>query len=297
MKRRHFLTLTGCSLSLITVSDAGVFAGDKSQIPKSLGKFTFTPNPQKKHQTIEVWTCQPQNLQPNSPIAIVMTGIKRNARDYRNTWAPYSQQNNFLLLVPEFPADLYPSDVYNEGNIRDRQRNPIPQSEWTFTILEQLFDYVRTISGNQSEKYYLYGHSAGGQFVHRFVLFMPEARYQRAIAANPGFYTFPTPDVAYPYGLEGTPLQTGIPSTVFERDFVLMLGGKDTNRNDLVLRKTPQADRQGLTRFERGMNYFSAVLEVAKREEVKFNWKLVKVPGVGHSDSGMARSAAEILFA
>ena len=295
MKRRHFLTLTGSSLSLITVGSTGVFAGNKSQIPMGLGTFTFTPNPKKKHQTIEVWTSQPQNLQPNSPIVIVMTGIKRNARDYRDTWASYSEQNNFLLLVPEFPADQYPGDGYNEGNILDGQRHPLPQSKWTFTIIEQLFDYAKAISGNHSQKYYLFGHSAGGQFVHRFILFMPEARYQRAIAANPGFYTFPTPDIAYPYGLGGTPLQTGIPSMVFDRNFVLMLGTEDTNRNAPLL-KTPQADSQGLKRFERGMNYFKVAQEVAKREEVKFNWQLVKVPKVGHSDAGMARSAAKILF-
>jgi pimeloyl-ACP methyl ester carboxylesterase len=142
----------------------------------------------------------------------------------------------------------------------------------------------------------LYGHSAGGQFVHRLVLFMPEARYQRAIAANPGFYTFPTPDVAYPYGMEGTPLQTGISNTVFERNFVLMLGTKDTNRHNSVLRKTPQADRQGVNRFERGRNYFKAAQEVAQRGKAKFNWQLVEVPGVGHSDVGMAQPAATILF-
>src|SRR5271155_4121645 len=48
-----------------------------------------------------------------------------------------------------------------------------------------------------SKTYYLYGHSAGGQFAHRLVLFMPNARYQRVVAANPGYYTMPQFNCVY----------------------------------------------------------------------------------------------------
>lgn len=262
-------------------------------MPIGLGSFTFVPNPQKPDRSIKVWTYQPPNLQPNAPIVVVMTGSERNGKLYRNTWAPYSDRDNFLLLVPEFPKNRYPGRAYNEGNILDRQGNLVPHNEWTFAIVEQLFDYAKEITGNQSQKYYLYGHSAGGQFVHRFVLFMPEARYQRAIAANPGYYTFLNPDIAYPYGLKGTSLQNGVSSTVFKRNFVMMLGEKDTTRN---LPKTSQSDAQGLTRLERGTNYFKAAKAIAQTENAKFRWQLVKVPGVGHSDAGMVELAAKVLL-
>lgn len=200
-------------------------------------------------------------------------------------------------MVPEFNEKQYPGEAYPLGNIRDGAGQAIPPEQWTFSVIEKLFDHVKTLTASRVEKYYLYGHSAGGQFVHRFVLFMPEARYARAIAANPGYYTFPTQDAAYPYGLQGTPLAGAPEPRLFGRDFVLLLGAEDTNRDDPDLRKTPQADAQGLTRFERGKNYFRTATAVASNSAAPFRWRLVTVPGVGHSNAKMAPAAARELFA
>jgi methyltransferase (TIGR00027 family) len=38
--------------------------------------------------------------------------------------------------------------------------------------------------GNKNPSYFIYGHSEGGQFVHRLVLFLPDARFARAVAAK-----------------------------------------------------------------------------------------------------------------
>jgi hypothetical protein len=58
------------------------------------------------------------------------------------------------------------------------------------------------------EGYYLYGHSAGAQFVHRHLAFICAGgnplRVIRAVAANAGFYTEPTFEVPFPFGFGGT---------------------------------------------------------------------------------------------
>ena len=269
----------------------------KDKVAVGEGAIEFTPDARRPQHKLKVWTHRPDGFGPDSPIVFVMHGTKRDGKSYRNAWAPHSRAGGFLLLVPEFPEDEYPGEAYQLGNIRDRAGNPVPPERWTFSAVEKLFDHVKTLTGSRAEKYYLYGHSAGGQFVHRFVLFMPEARYARAIAANPGYYTFPTQDAEYPYGLKGTPITGRIKPALFRRDFVLLLGAEDTNRNDPDLRKTPQADAQGLTRFERGKNYFRSATQVAETARAKFNWRLVTVPGVGHSNAKMAPSAARELFA
>jgi alpha-beta hydrolase superfamily lysophospholipase len=225
-----------------------------------------------------------------------MHGVKRNGKTYRDNWAPHSKKYGFLLLVPEFSAADYPGEAYAQGNILDRTGKPVPREKWAFTAVERLFDHAKKLTGSRAEKYHLYGHSAGGQFVHRFVLFMPEARYARAVAANPGFYTFPTRDAAYPYGLKGTHLTRPVSPAVFGRDVVILLGEADTNREDADLRKTPEADAQGLVRFERGKNYFKTAKRAAEEAKAPFLWRQVTVPGVGHSDAKMSAAAAAELF-
>ena len=257
--------------------------------------FEFAPDA-KQQRKIKVWTYQPERFGPNSPIVFVMHGVNRRGKGYRDSWIRHSRDRGFLLLVPEFPEFEYPREAYQLGNMLDATGKPLPQEKWTFTVIEKLFDHVKTRTGSRVEKYHIYGHSAGGQFVQRLVLFMPDARYAHAIAANPGYYTFPTQDAAYPYGLKGTPI-TGQPEqAIFRRRFSLLLGDMDIIR-DRYLRKTPQADAQGLTRLERGKKYFRAAAAVAENASATFNWQLITVAGVGHSNAKMAPAAAQEWFA
>jgi poly(3-hydroxybutyrate) depolymerase len=294
---RLMIIATGLAIVAVCGSPADQPPGAKAKIAAGAGSFQFTPDAKRPQHHIKVWTYRPEGLGPNSPIVFVMHGVKRDGKTYRDQWVAHSKKGGFLVAVPEFPEGEYPGDAYQQGNIRDRAGKPIPPERWTFTVIEKLFDQVKKLTGSKVEKYYLYGHSAGGQFVHRFVLFMPEARYARAIAANPGYYTFPTQDVDYPYGLKKTSITGKLPPSVFAREFVLLLGDRDTNRDDPDLRKTPQADAQGLTRFERGKNYFQTARQAAKAERAKFNWRQVTVPGVGHSNAKMAPAAAREFFA
>jgi dienelactone hydrolase len=293
--QRLLLASEALIFAVIFLAPGGYSRAD-NKVAAGEGRFTFSPNPKRPEHKLTVWTHSPKGFGPDTPIVFVMHGVKRNGKSYRDAWAPHSRKEGFLLLVPEFPEDEYPGEAYQQGRLRDRKGKPLPPEQWTFSVIEKLFDQAKAITGSRVEKYYLYGHSAGGQFVHRFVLFMPKARYARAVAANPGYYTFPTQDAGYPYGLRGTPIAGPIDAAVFGRDFVLMLGAEDTNRDDPNLRKTPQADAQGLTRLERGKNYFRAATDVAKKMGAKFNWRLVTVPGVGHSDPKMSPSAVRELF-
>ena len=50
--------------------------------------------------------------------------------------------------------------------------------------IEPLFDHARARFGMEADAYSIYGHSAGAQFVHRFLFHVPDARVARAVAAN-----------------------------------------------------------------------------------------------------------------
>ncbi len=151
-----------------------------------------------------VWTYRPLNLDPDAKIVFVLHGANRDAKRYRDQWQPHSERHEFLLVVPEFDARSFSEYEYQRANLSDAGGNAIERSRWTFHIIERLFDVVRAETGLRAARYSLYGHSGGAQFVHRFVLFMPDARYERAVAANAGWYTMPTFETSFPYGLAAT---------------------------------------------------------------------------------------------
>ena len=143
----------------------------------------------------------------DTPIVIVMPGASRDGPRYHSDWVPEAERYGFLLLVPEFGIDHYPgSAMYNLGNMFTEEHggDPVDESKWTFTAIEHLFEYVKTATGITRERFLLYGHSAGSQFVHRFLFFRPNAPVERAVAANAGWYTLPVETLAWPYGLDGS---------------------------------------------------------------------------------------------
>ncbi len=267
-----------------------------SRLSEGIGSFKFVDTG-GEGKILRVWYYLPHLLTPNSPIVFVMHGVHRDADRYCRDWMPYAEQRKFLLICPEFDENQFSTHAYQRGNVVDDSGNPLPQSSWTFPILERLFDHVRALAGNSSRSYYIYGHSAGAQFVHRFVLFMPTARFRRAIAANSGWYTMPTfSGHAFPYSLKSTNLSESSLRESLSRDFVLLLGENDIDPDDPNLRKTEAAEEQGTTRFQRGENYFRTARQEAARLGVSLRWRLRTVPGAKHSDAEMTPFASQILF-
>jgi|APCry1669189241_1035207.scaffolds.fasta_scaffold11226_2 dienelactone hydrolase len=260
------------------------------------GSFTFTDQRGDPQKPIRVWYFKPPQSSDSSPVLFVMHGMQRNAQEYRDQWIYYARQYGALLVVPEFSEKNYPGEGYAQGNMFDSSLRPIPENRSGFALVEHLFDYVRTQDNNQSIDYYLYGHSAGGQFVHRMLLFKPDAHIRRAVAANPGFYTLPRFLEEFPYGLEKTGLPGGTIQLAFGKDLTLLLGERDTLENQKSLNKSVGAMKQGNQRFARGMNFFKIAQQESLTRGISFEWKLQTVPGAGHSNSQMAGAAARILF-
>ena len=86
---------------------------------------------------------------------------------------------------------------------RQKCGQKIPRDAWSFTAIERAFDKAVALSGSTRSGYKLYGHSAGAQFVHRFIMFTGGPRVERAVAANAGWYTLPRKADTLPYGLDG----------------------------------------------------------------------------------------------
>jgi poly(3-hydroxybutyrate) depolymerase len=236
---------------------------------------------------LPVYVHKPQTAGANSRIVFVMHGVQRDGDRYRDEWRDLAEKHNLIIVVPTFGRKDFPTTgSYNLGNIFDERGRKQPRSKWSFSAIEPLFDDIVCRVAGKQRGYALYGHSAGGQFVHRFVAFADAPRLEAAVAANSGWYTMPN-DAAFPYGWGGDAAGLASPAKAFQRPLTILLGTEDIDRNDPNLRKNEQADRQGLTRFSRGHSFLAAARMHAGKE-TPISWKIAYAPGIGHDNGKMA---------
>ena len=244
-------------------------------------------------------------------IWFVMHGAGRSAQAYLKAAAPIAERRNALAIAIEFSARAYPEvEAYTLGVTTRGEADARAQAEkrwrdrdsYVYSEVEHVFEAVRRLLRGRQEGYYLFGHSAGAQFVHRLLTFLPEARVLGAVAANAGWYTLPVSGdghhVAMPYGLRGTPLEAAELRSLFGAPLTVMLGERDTaeSNDDRLLRGTPAAMAQGATRLERGKNYFTIARSAASKADAAFTWRLAIVPHAAHEVSQVIASAEFFLF-
>ncbi len=295
----------GCGESdgRVADSDAEVAPGSPTLQPGS-GEFTFHDARGNADRPITVRYHMPARYEPDTPIVFVMHGASRTGERYFDDWEAHAIAHGFLLVVPEFDSESYPgSRWYNLGNVfpdpnaaataATASRNP--ESAWTFTAIEHLFDAIRTAAGSSRTTFRIFGHSAGSQFVHRFLMTRPDASVERAVLANAGWYTLPDDGAAWPYGLAQSGFEVAGLAGMLQLPLTVLLGDADTATTAGSLRRTPEAMLQGPHRFARGHTFHTVARSAAESLGVPFGWALDTVPGAGHSNALMAPRAARIL--
>lgn len=249
-------------------------------------KFSDWPGP-----TLDVYGVEPESADPDAPIILVMHGVRRNADEYRDNWIDLAESYGLRVYAPAFDAERFPGAVnYNLGGLG-------PDVPSAFDAIEPLYQFIRETRGGDQSGYFIFGHSAGAQFVHRFLCFGDTTNLKLAIAANAGWYTMPDYSYEWPYGLTNSPEQPCSLSEWFEKPLLLMLGDQDTDPQDQNLRRTPEAMAQGTHRLARGINFLETAREQAEESALPINWRFEIVEGVAHDNRGMAEAAAPILKA
>jgi hypothetical protein len=269
-------------MGMSTYADNSLSAGS--------GSYLFSD----RSKTVRVWYHCPDKLTPTTPVCFVMHGRNRKGQKYRDSWVEYAEKNQFLLLVPEFDETNFPKS-YNTGNIFDEDGSYNNPKYWTYTLIDKIFDGVVDEHDLLIKQYSIYGYSAGAQFVHRLAIFCPNAKFKVAIAANAGWYTFLDNDIEFPYGIDGAKVSKKQVKDALGKELILLLGTEDINPNHKYLRNTREARAQGDHRFARGQKYYAHAYGLAEKYKTPFNWKLIPVPGVAHSNAGMSKEAAKYI--
>jgi len=285
------------TVGLILFFHSASLGWDSGPISVGAGHFIFTYKDEKNNGRLTVWTYLSRAFAANGPVLFVMHGVRRDGERYRNEWVTHAEREKALLLVPEFSVDNFAGSrnyATPKPNVDSVQSDGFAPS--AFLAIERIFDHVLSLTRLETREYLLYGHSAGAQFVHRFILFNPRARVKAAVAANAGWYTMPDFTVAFPYGLKNSGLSESGLKQALARKLIILLGEKDTDPRHPLLNRAPAAMHQGQQRFERGQNFYRAAASAAARLNTPLEWQIATVPDADHNNAKMARAAAPLLF-
>jgi hypothetical protein len=244
-----------------------------------------------------VWYYRPAGLRATDRVLFVMHGVLRNADLYRDDCIRLAQEYRVLLLVPEFSRSLFPTNAsYNYGNLEDEAGVALPSSHSSFAVIDRIFDEIRPLTPVQRDSFTIFGHSAGAQFVHRYLTLYAPTRVEASVSANAGSYLLPLSSEAYPFGIKDRGIGDNELKALFAQRHLISLGGLDNDPNAPHLPRDAAAERQGAHRFARGHHYFETAKAEAAKLNCPFNWTLTTVPGVGHEGGKMATAAAPLLF-
>ena len=231
------------------------------------------------------------------PILFVMQGADRGWTYLMKTWKQDAQKYRFIVVIPVFTKEFYPVEEYQEMGVFAEDGTLNAPERTTAILIDKLFERFRDDIGGRQQRYSFYGHSAGGQFVHRALLLHDSPYVERSVVGSPGWYTFPdNSEMRYPYGVTDLPYinEDDLRRFVTREAWVQVSDG-DTLRESF-LRKTPEAELQGRNREERGKSFYASLCKTAADLGVENGWKFVEEHNVAHHSSGMGKRAVKYLF-
>lgn len=256
------------------------------------------------HRTVEYLACQsyllylPAARKKRHNVLVLVHGQGRNVEVMVDIFRTYAEKHDAILIAPIFDKDI--SSGYQRLGLKQRGGDGVlPQ-----TRLRLILDEVSQFAEVPIKRFYMFGHSGGAQFCHRYVMAFPDVVKRYAISAA-GWYTLPDVNDVFPYGMKANP---ELPSILPDIDKFLqvpvcvLVGEKDTGRGATV-NKSERIDRsQGRTRLERAESWVAAVTAVARDLGLDPSAQLQILPDAGHDFGDMeasgrlARRAAKFLF-
>ena len=238
---------------------------------------------------LSVFTFHPNNCSARG-LVFTFHGQKRNADKYRDHAQQFAERFCLIVYAPKFDLDRFKSWRYQRGGIVHKGKVQ-PQSKWTTSLIQPLIDWARRREGMAHKPYFLYGHSAGGQFLSRIAAYTPIKDAQRFVIANPSSHVWPSLNEDAPYGMGGLYSKDNANDQLrnyLKQPITIFLGLDDTGSQSLSGKKA--AMRQGEHRFARGKNAFAVGEAMGHQNAWPFNWTIIKVPGAGHSSREMLNS-------
>jgi len=251
----------------------------------------------------------PEAHAPPLDVLVLVHGTPSNpeevpslARRFLERWVELADERGLILVAPAFDQPNFGSISGLYGGYRGLNGRHIGADEFVHVIL----DSVAAVNPGQDPRFYLYGHSAGGQFTNRYLVRHPD-RIRAALISAAGRFAFPDPDAPWHFGMDSIERSIEGPEPGEERllqvtpepdgwvraatlPVTVLVGDLDTD---------PQPSRPGqlgVTRIEIAQHWVDAMNDLAREHGETGRVRFVIVPGVGHNSAALTPASQAALF-
>lgn len=118
------------------------------------------------------------------------------AQTFAERWTVFADRNRFAVIAPAFDDENFGGHAGPGGGYRGLFGRRVGADVFVNAIVDQTRQALPTLP----ETFMLYGHSAGGQFVSRYLVTHPQ-RVRAAVISAAGTFAFPDPDVTWTNGM------------------------------------------------------------------------------------------------
>jgi len=231
------------------------------------------------------------------PILVAVHGISHRAKEQARAFSDYAERYGFVVIAPLFCRKNFPA--YQRLGV-SHQNVPYLSD----IALNDLITEIGYRTGALTNKIYLFGFSAGGQFAHRYAMAYPD-KVHAVVTGAAGWYTFPDIKTAFPRGLRQRPGQRQLSFNLeqFLKIPMATFVGEHDNQSDAAFNRSSHLDlQQGISRIERADRWIQAMNIAAKSYGLDTQYKNHIMKSCGHSfidcvnSGGLAFKSLNFLF-
>ncbi len=235
--------------------------------------------------SLEYLVYVPTNGAVDAPVLVSVHGVSRRGwQENAAIFVPACERQGVALLAPSFIGEQH-ANYQRLGREGRGQRADL--------FLHRCLQELNSLTSADTMHLWLFGHSGGAQFAHRYLMAYPH-RVARAVVTAAGWYTFPDPALKFPYGIRATRRLPGVvfnPEAYLQVPVTVLVGTRDTQSRNFRSSDRVNA-QQGLTRIERARNWVAAMRAQAAAYGIAPLVSLVEMAGVDHSFAELCREGA-----
>ena len=256
----------------------------KDRAPEFLPRGRLVRRTLRSDPSLEYLVYVPSSGGYGTPVLGSVHGISRNV---------HGQANIFLSLCESYGVTLVAANFTEEQHADYQRLGRLGRGQRADLFLNRCLDEVATLTGANTTQIHLFGYSGGAQFAHRYLMAHPH-RVAGAVVAAAGWYTFPSTQVKFPYGILSSRKLSKVifnPEEFLRVPVNVLVGERDVDLTQL--RSNPLLDeQQGKNRVERAQKWVATMRAVAETYGIEPCASYTEIPAIGHAFSEFCQRGA-----